>query len=143
MLIVAFDPGKNVGVAYVSQAGELLDHLIVELDAVPALAVPAGAQVVVGGGTGSRKLAATLRAVGHEPEVIDEASTTIEARVLYYLHNPPRGLTRLLPRGMRSPPVQLDDFAAYAIALRWLTVQAKAVVTSEAEATNETRRDEP
>lgn len=126
MQVIAFDPGKNVGVAVVSSAGELLEHRIVDLAAVPGLTIPAGARVVVGGGTGSRRLAAALRLAGHEPEVVDETSTTIEARLLYYLHHPPRGLARLLPPGMRAPPVPLDDFAAYAIALRFLAVEAEA-----------------
>jgi hypothetical protein len=30
---------------------------------------------------------------------------------------------RLVPPGMRAPPRPIDDYAAYAIALRWLGVQ--------------------
>ncbi|HZJ09012.1 MAG TPA: hypothetical protein VFD39_04905 [Trueperaceae bacterium] len=132
MLIVALDPGKNVGVAYVSAAGELLANRIVDVDSVAELDVPPHAHIVVGGGTGGRKLAMTLRAAGLDPEVVDERSTSIEARELYYRHNPPRGLTRLLPTGMRSPPVPLDDYAAYAIALRWLALRAETATSNDA-----------
>lgn len=125
MAIVAFDPGRNVGVAYVSQDGELLEHRIVELRDVPLLDLPRSAAVVVGGGTGRRQLVAALRTAGHDPVVVDERSTTLEAKDLYYQRHPPRGWVRLLPRGMRTPPVPLDDYAAYAIALRWLAEQGR------------------
>ena len=43
-----------------------------------------------------------------------------EARPLYFRDHPPKGLMRFLPRGLWSPPELIDDYAAYAIALRYL-----------------------
>lgn len=119
-MIVAFDPGRNVGVAFVDASGRLLRHEIVTLASVDRLELPAGAVVVVGGGTGGRVLRERLEALGHTVETAAEEGTSLEARTLYFRDHPPRGWARLLPEGMRSPPVPIDDYAAYAIALRWL-----------------------
>jgi hypothetical protein len=119
-MIVAFDSGRNIGVAYVTAAGRLDRHLIVDAAALRSLDLPPGATILVGDGTGSRELVAALVAMGLEPVVVGETATTLEAKSLYFHDNPPRGWQRLLPSGMRSPPVPIDDYAAFAIALRWL-----------------------
>lgn len=119
-MIVAFDPGRNVGVAFVSRSGELLRRQVLQPDEVGSVEVPAGATVVVGDGTGSAALIAMLLERGHAPVLVPEGGTTLEAKELYFRANPPGLLARLLPRGMRSPGVLLDDYAAYAIALRYL-----------------------
>ncbi len=126
-MLVAFDPGRNVGVAYVSDDGELLDRAIVSAEAVAGVRVPEGAMVVVGDGTGATALVTALRAAGHEPVMVAEDGTTLEAKRLYYQANPPGLLARLVPFGMRSPGVLLDDYAAYAIAMRYLAMSATAV----------------
>ncbi len=109
--------------AFVDASGRLLRHEIVTLASVDRLELPAGAVVVVGGGTGSRALRERLVALGHTVETAAEEGTSLEARTLYFRDHPPRGWARLLPEGMRSPPVPIDDYAAYAIALRWLAGQ--------------------
>jgi len=119
-VIVAFDPGRNIGVAFVTPTGALEWRSIVDSRALRDLTLPAGATVVVGDGTGSAALIGELTAMGLKPEVVVERSTTLEARSLYFRDHPPRGWQRLLPSGMRSPPRSIDDYAAYAIALRWL-----------------------
>lgn len=119
-MIVAFDPGRNIGVAFVTDAGALESRGIVDAAGMQHLMVPRGATVLVGDGTGSRELLARLRAMGLRPELVGEGSTTLEARSLYFRDHPARGWERLLPTGMRSPPGPIDDYAAYAIALRWL-----------------------
>lgn len=109
--------------AFVDASGRLLRHGIVTLASVDRLELPAGAVVVVGGGTGSRALRERLAALGHTVETAAEEGTSLEARALYFRDHPPRGWARLLPAGMRSPPVPIDDYAAYAIALRWLAAR--------------------
>ena len=131
MDIVAFDPGRNVGVAFVAPSGELKESLIITVEEIAALPLPAEAVILIGSGTGSRALAGRLLARGLEPQIVDETATTLEAKGLYYRHHPPRGLARLLPLGMRSPAVPLDDYAAYAIALRWLSALQSEVTTSD------------
>lgn len=118
--LVAFDPGRHVGVAWVTAGGSLLLGAVIELDEVARVAVPAGARVVLGDGTGSRALAAALRGRGLCPELVDETGTSEMARLLYWRRYPPRGVGRLVPVGLRVPPRPIDDFAAYAIALRVL-----------------------
>ncbi len=123
-MIVAFDPGRNVGVAYVDEHGTLRSRAIVTVESVDRLELPEGAVVVVGDGTGSRALCARLKDLGIHPEIVAEQGTSLDARALYYRDHPVRGLARLLPMGMRSPPVPIDDYAAYAIALRYLATRA-------------------
>src|SRR5690606_41326639 len=66
-VIVAFDPGRDVGVAFVSDAGELLRREIVTVEEAAALELPAGATVIVGDCTGSAALSAAPTGDGHDP----------------------------------------------------------------------------
>ncbi len=119
-MIIAFDPGRNIGVAHVGEDGRLLRREILDLGALKRLEYPPDATLVVGDGTGSRAVQDVLAKLELEVVVVNEEGTTLEARGLYFRDHPPRGLTRLLPRGLWSPPRPIDDYAAYAIALRYL-----------------------
>ena len=44
--------------------------------------------------------------------IVDETNTTLDARRRYYDENPPKGLLRLLPRGLLVPSAPLDGYAA-------------------------------
>ena len=121
--MLAFDPGRNLGVAWVRFDGTVVRLAVLALDDVLALVLPPRAVVVVGDGTGSAAVVERLRRRGLDPLLVDERDTTLIARDLYFRDHPPRGLARLLPRGMRAPPRPIDDYAAYAIALRWLRAQ--------------------
>lgn len=123
-MLVAFDPGRNLGVAFVSETGELLRHEVVSLDDVGRLELPDALTVLVGDGTGSAAVVAALRGRGLDPVLVPEEGTTLEARALYFADHPPKGLARLVPPGLRSAPVPIDDYAAYAMALRWLAGRA-------------------
>ncbi|QRN81564.1 MAG: hypothetical protein JK586_09335, partial [Nocardiopsis sp. BM-2018] len=70
--VVAFDPGRHVGVAWVSAGGGLLRSAVISSQDLARVAVPAGARVVLGDGTGSRALQAALRDLGLSPETVDE-----------------------------------------------------------------------
>ncbi|MEX2543232.1 MAG: hypothetical protein WD314_15605 [Trueperaceae bacterium] len=124
MLVAAFDPGRNVGFALVDQAGELLNAKILEAAELERLPLPDAARVVIGDGTGSEELRHLLERRGFTPLLVDETGSTLEARRLYFRDHPPRLPWRLLPAGMWWPPRLIDDYAAYAIALRFL--QGKA-----------------
>lgn len=121
MKILAFDPGKNVGWAVLDETGALKAHGVVDLTDVAQLDLSADV-CVVGSGTGSSALVAVLRELSVEPVIVDEAETTLEGRRLYFRDRPGRGLSRLLPVGMRTPPRPIDDYAAYAIGLRYLAM---------------------
>lgn len=120
--LVAFDPGRRIGVAWVDAQGRRLHGAIVEVAALADVPVPAGARVVLGDGTGSRALAAALTALSLRPEYVDELETSEHARALYWRDHAPRGAGRLVPKGLRTPPRPIDDYAAYAIALRALAL---------------------
>ncbi len=119
-MLVALDPGKNLGVAFVTADGRLERGLVIEPHALADLDLPAGATVLVGDGTGSAAIVAALAERGVTALLVEETGTSLEGRELYFAANPPRGLRRLVPRGLLSPPTLVDDYAAYAIALRWL-----------------------
>jgi len=77
--------------------------------------------VLVGSGTGSaavwERLASELADL---PLLsVDERGTTLEARQRYFAANPPRGLWRLLPLSLRTPPVPYDDYVAILLAERY------------------------
>jgi hypothetical protein len=104
----------------VSVDGRLLQHRVLTSQQLSELELPEGARVLVGDGTGSGQLLARLAELGVSAELVPEDGTSLEARDLYYQRNQPRGWARLVPLGFRVPPVPIDDYAAYAIALRWL-----------------------
>jgi hypothetical protein len=119
-MIIALDPGKNLGVAWVTEQGELLRHEILTLDDLQTLEL-ANAVIVVGDGTGTDSVQKLLKTRRLSFDVVNEEGTTLEAKPLYFRDHPPKGLMRLLPRGLWSPPRPIDDYAAYAIALRYLS----------------------
>jgi hypothetical protein len=118
--VLAVDPGLRVGLAWVDGAGGLLRAEVTDLEGLARLEVPAGVVVVVGDGTGMRAARAALTRPGRDVVVVDEHATSEEGRRLYWRDHPPRGWRRWLPAGLRVAPRPVDDYAAYAIALRWL-----------------------
>lgn len=127
--ILAIDPGREkCGIAVCSPDGKLLRQAVAGTDRLPeaveeALSAHFCQVCVLGKGTGSDEIkqtlvsrfAPTLRIVE-----IEEAGTTLLARGLYFKQNPPRGLQKLLPAGMRVPRGPVDGYAAWAIALKYL-----------------------
>jgi len=121
-VVIGVDPGRNVGLAWVDAHGALLRAEVVEVADLARLAVPAGVAVALGSGTGSRTARASLEAAGLIVTLVDERATTEEGRRLYWQCHPARGWRRWLPLGLRPPPAEIDAYAAYAIALRWLAL---------------------
>ncbi|TAM60956.1 pre-16S rRNA-processing nuclease YqgF [bacterium] len=134
MRVLGVDPGtRKVGLAVVDEAGEPLVLDVVEIDASAARAAELvrghGVEAVaLGGLTGHRRLEELLRAAlpaGPPLALVDERGSSYEARALYWRLHPPRGLQRLLPRGMLFPPVPLDAYAAAIIACRFLKQRSR------------------
>lgn len=75
--------------------------------------------LVLGDGTGSgrwrRRLETRLPVT-----LVDERGTSLAARQRYWQLEPPRGWRRLLPRGLRLPPRDIDDVVAQLLLERWL-----------------------
>ncbi len=126
-MILAIDPGTaKCGLAVVTAAKRLLHREVIEtsvlLVRVQFLVEKFDiAGIVVGDGTGSRPLQASLRSTfpSQPLHIIKEHFTTLDAREHYLDANPPRGLERLLPRGLRVPKVPIDDYVATLLAERY------------------------
>ena len=99
--VVAFDPGRNIGVAWLDSAGQLLASKVVELGDLAGLDLPEGAVLVAGDGTGSTELLGHLKSLGLAAELVDEQGSSLEGSELYWQANPPAGLMRIIPAGMR------------------------------------------
>ena len=95
--IVALDPGRNIGVAFVAEDGTLGFHTVMDLERLKKLEFPKAATVLVGDGTGSDTVKKLLTARGIQYEIVDEWGSSLTARKLYFLDQPPKGLRRLLP----------------------------------------------
>ena len=52
--------------------------------------------------------------------MVDERYSSLEARDRYWQMYPPKGLTRLLPRSLRTPPRPWDDIVAIVLIERYL-----------------------
>ncbi len=119
-MILAFDPGKNIGVAQVSLTGQLLYHEIITFEMLKDFPIANDLNILIGKGTGAKRLTEVFDERQLDYHLIDETGTSLEARKLYFKDHPPKGLMRLLPESFRSPPELIDDYAAFAIALRYL-----------------------
>lgn len=78
------------------------------------------AAVVLGNGTGSSHWQQQLARLRLPVVLVDEAGTTLAARQRYWQLEPPRGWQRLLPKGMRLPPRDVDDVVAQLLLERYL-----------------------
>lgn len=119
-MLLAIDPGKNIGTALLDEQQRLLEHVIISLKELETHSINKETRIIVGDGTGSQAVQKVLDKRGLVYDLVDEEGTSLEARSLYFKDHPPTGLMRLLPQGLRSPPELIDDYAAYAIGLRYL-----------------------
>lgn len=130
-IVLALDPGRaKCGIAVVEKAPapgdkpRVLHREIVETPRVVARVLPLIAQhgveaLLVGNATGGAMLARALREAlphGFPIRLVEEAFTSQRAKGRFLQENQPRGLQRLLPAGLRSPPVPIDDYAALLLA---------------------------
>lgn len=127
MTVLAVDPGTGkCGLAVVQRHRGCLERGIVDreellgrvrhyLESFPV------ERVLVGGATGSKPVIQELKQHLQVPiEVVNEFRTTERARGRYFQDHPPRGLWRLVPRGLQVPAVAIDDYAAIVMAEDWL-----------------------
>ncbi len=63
--------------------------------------------------------------------LVDERYTTLKARDRYWQMYPPKGLTKLLPKGMRQPPRPIDDIVAILLIERYLNRLTESAMRSE------------
>lgn len=139
--ILAIDPGRGkCGLAVVTRAGEILARGIVPAEELPAT-VRALRQTypvevtLIGNGTGATEIAALLEAQGLAQglELVDEYATTLRARQRYFADHPPRGLWRLIPLSLRTPPEPYDDYVAILLAEDYLAPKGERKGTGGTE----------
>mgnify|MGYP002654654466 CR=1 FL=1 len=133
MYYIGFDPGKDkCGLALrqeragatgvillrsVVASSQAIDQIRQWLETYPPQAV------ILGDRTTSKQWQAKLRQAfpdGPPIVTVNERNSTLEARDRYWVYHPPRGLARLIPLGMRTPPVPVDDLVAEILIERYL-----------------------
>ncbi|MGB6301615.1 MAG: pre-16S rRNA-processing nuclease YqgF [Rivularia sp. (in: cyanobacteria)] len=128
-VILGFDPGKDkCGVAVMGLDRQLQYHQVVSS---PTAIASIGdlyqkypiSLLVMGNQTTSKrwkqqieeKLSPSVNII-----LVDERYSSLEARDRYWQMYPPKGLTKLLPKGMRTPPRPIDDIVAILLIERYL-----------------------
>jgi RNase H-fold protein (predicted Holliday junction resolvase) len=133
--ILGFDPGRmKCGIAVMGRDGGLLWHEVVPSEEAIATIESlredyAIALLVMGDQTTSRKwekhinegLSSALPIIR-----VDERYTSLQARDRYWEMYPPKGLSRLIPQGMRQPPRPIDDIVAILLIERYLASRREA-----------------
>lgn len=84
------------------------------------LFLPPVEKILLGEGTGMKKVADILRSENLPFDAVSETYSTLRARKLYWALHPPRGLGRLVPLSFRVPPRPIDDLAAWRLVLDFL-----------------------
>jgi RNase H-fold protein (predicted Holliday junction resolvase) len=125
--VLAIDPGRwKCGVAVVDREAGLLERAVIPRDELPPLIrdwCPRHQPqlILLGSGTGSRGLNELLSPSPVPVKRVAERDTTRLARARYFSDHPPRGWRRLLPVGLQTPPIPIDDYAAWMIAEQFLS----------------------
>ena len=133
-LLCAIDPGRDkTGVALVHMDGTLEKKSIVrtadyEKELAQLLAGKDLLAVAMGNGTRhevmQERTEALLVKLGRAIPVtlVDEKYTTEMGEQWYWKDHPAKGLARLIPKGMRSGPVPVDDDVAWLIGCIYLGI---------------------
>lgn len=126
--IAALDPGRDkCGFAVLASTGDILLQRVLETAKLEQELKKAQqelgfSRLILGNGTTSKEAKARIEKAlpALEIQVVDEYKTTEQARGEYWLSNPPKGLMRLIPTTMRTPPCPVDDYVAVILARRHL-----------------------
>lgn len=128
-VILGFDPGKDkCGLAVMGLDRQLYYHQVVTAQKAIATIETLRQQfpvslMVMGNQTTAKQWKQQLReALVEQLSIIlvDERYSTLEARDRYWQMYPPKGLTKLVPQGMRQPPRPIDDIVALLLIERYL-----------------------
>lgn len=129
--VLAVDPGRDkCGVAVLAQGQVSLRALVPRPEIALTCRYLRGqfpeARVIVGDQTTGREVSEEIRAAcpGLSVQLVSEAYSSLEAQRLYWQDHPPGCWLRWLPAGLRLPPRPVDDYAALALARRYLADSA-------------------
>ncbi|BAY13213.1 pre-16S rRNA-processing nuclease YqgF [Calothrix sp. NIES-2098] len=135
-VILGFDPGRDkCGLAVIGLDRQIHYHQVVAASEAIATIETLRQQLpvslmVMGDQTTAKQWKQRLGQELTEPlniVLVDERYTTLEARDRYWQMYPPKGLTKLLPQGMRQPPRPIDDIVAILLIERYLNRLAESV----------------
>lgn len=128
--LLAIDPGTvKCGLAILDSGAKVLFREISPTDAIQERLTELIEEwqishVVYGQSTGAKMMQQLLEGLSAKSTFalhsVDEKNSTLEARPLYWQEYPRRGLLKLLPISLLSPPVPIDDFAAVVLGWRFL-----------------------
>lgn len=130
MFFLGFDPGRDkCGVAIMECDLQIHFHQVFTSETVlaeiPKLCEQFPVeQVVMGNQTTSKQWKEKLESILSTQitvAMVDERNSSVEARDRYWQMYPPKGLTRLIPQGLRVPPRPVDDIVAILLIERFLT----------------------
>jgi RNase H-fold protein (predicted Holliday junction resolvase) len=127
-VILGFDPGRQkCGLAVMGLDRSLYYHQVIQAEAAIETIKDLRQQfpismVVMGNQTSANQWKQRLIEDTDPPRVVlvDERYSTLAARDRYWQMYPPRGVVRLLPKGMRTPPRPIDDIVAILLIERYL-----------------------
>ncbi len=128
-MILGFDPGREkCGIAVMGDDSQLYYHQVILAADVPTIIQSLCQQftietLVMGDQTTSKMWKQKLTEILPKSLSIlqvNERYSTLEARDRYWQLYPPKGLTRLIPKGMRTPPRPIDDIVAIILIERYL-----------------------
>ena len=126
--ILGLDPGRDkCGVAVVDSKGQAVYHQVIDSSQAIAKIKQLAQEyaidlIVMGDGTTSQDWQRQIKSnLSHLPIVtVNEKNSTLEARDRYWTMYPPKGLQRLIPQGLRTPPRPVDDIVAILLVERYL-----------------------
>jgi len=128
--VIAIDPGRDkCGLAVVDKQDGVLWKRVIAAATLAACVEElartyAVTTAVVGDRTAHREVLRALKPIAVNGtqlvvRLVDEHRSSDEARGRYWLDHPPRGVMRLFPVTMRTPPVPVDDYVAVILAERY------------------------
>lgn len=124
--LAGFDPGRSkcgLALAQVGQSQLLVASVLppqASLELLRQWREQGLSWVVLGNGTHSRLWQEQMEILGLRVLLVDERGSTLAARERYWQLFPARGWRRLLPKGLRLPPRDIDDVVAQLLLERQL-----------------------
>jgi RNase H-fold protein (predicted Holliday junction resolvase) len=128
-VILGFDPGRQkCGIAVMGVDRRIYYHQVIASEETVLTIESLRTQfpislLVMGDQTSSKAWRQKLESELVEPMrimTVDERNSSLEARDRYWQMYPPKGLTKLIPEGMRTPPRAIDDIVAILLIERYL-----------------------
>lgn len=130
MRFLAIDPGKDKCGLAILEDRRVLEKKVISpqalyLSLMATLEEYKIEKIILGDRTFAQKtkkeiLKETKEKWAGEIVLVDEHLSTQEARAKYFAENPPKGLKRLIPLTLQSPPEAYDHYVALILAERYL-----------------------